>query len=146
MSAEIHGEAGYLLSKVREGEWTVYKTDITSGEVVILAKYVVRDATCTCEGFQHRKDCRHVKMVYGRPKGVDRATARRDVQEIIASWLDRFDRITFDDYVFEDAEEQVVKAVKLKAHGRPILLDGVEHHKITGITRAGTFVEVSIQP
>lgn len=144
MSNEMHAEAGYLVWKVREGEWIVYKMDLSTGEPVIEGRHTVRDGVCDCEGFKHRKDCRHIKLIYEKPTGVDRATARADAAEIINSWQDRFDRMTFDDYVFMDAEETLVKCVKIIAQGRPIEFDGKSFTKITGITRAGTFVEVSI--
>ena len=142
--SEMHAEAGYLTCKVKEGEWTVYKMDLSTGEPVVAGKHTVRDGSCDCEGFKHRKDCRHVKLIYEKPKGVDRATARADAAEIINTWQDRFDRLSFNEYVFMDPEETLVKVVKVNAYGRPIEFEGRKFDKITGITRAGTFVEVSI--
>ncbi len=144
--AELHSEAGYLIREGSAGEWKIYKMDCSDPgpEAVILARYTVKDGKCDCEAGKHGKECRHIKLAYDRPKGVGRAVARADAAEIVSAWGDRFARITFDDYVFEDPDEQVVKCVRLKALGRPIEFDGASFSKITGITRAGTFVEVNI--
>lgn len=141
---ELSGEPGYLTSQIAPNNYKVSKVDPITDPVKVLAQHNVINGLCDCEGFKHRLQCRHVQMIQGRPKPVDRATARADAGELIRSWGDRFDRMVFDDYEFEDAEEQLVKTVKIKAYGAPISFDGVDHFKITGITKAGTFIVVEI--
>lgn len=141
---ELSAEAGYLTSQTGPNQYTVYKVDPTTDPVNVLAKHAVINGVCDCEGFKHRMKCRHVEMIQSRPKPVNRAIARADASEVISSWGDRFERMVFDDYEFTDAEETLVKTVKIKAHGKPIHFDGVDHFRITGITKAGTWVVVDI--
>lgn len=84
-------------------------------------------------------------MVYARPTGVDRATARQAASEVVQGWEHLFNRISFDDYVFADKEESVVSGIRLRAWGRPITLDGVAHNKVSGVHR-GTFIELVVEP
>ena len=144
MKAELHAEAGYLTSQTGENKYRVFKIDPTTESPTILAQHDIANGVCDCAGFKHRSKCRHVDMIQWRPKGIDRIAARSEVTHIINSWADRFDRIVFDEYEFTDADETMVKVVKLKAHGSPISFQGVDHYKITGITKAGVFVVLEI--
>jgi hypothetical protein len=142
---ELSGEPGYLTSQIGPNQYRVFKVDPAVEPVVVLAKHVVQNGVCDCEGFKHRAKCRHVEMVQWKPKGVDRMTARADVTHVVNSWGDRFSRVVFGEYEFSGPDEEVVLAVKLKAYGKPIEFQGVKHYRITGITKAGTFVVMEIE-
>lgn len=142
--AELGVEPGYFFSRSADGTWKVLKVDMSGTEVKVLARHVVRDSICDCPGYQHRRECRHVQMVYARPPGVDRATARQAAAEVVQGWEHLFNRILFEDYVFADKEETVVSGIKLRAWGKPIVLDGVEHTKVTGVHRK-THIELTVE-
>jgi hypothetical protein len=137
-------EPGYVTVKKTESETVVLKLDLSGTEAAVLARHVVRDGQCDCLGFTHRKDCRHVQLVYARPRGVDRQTAREAAAEVIHAWEPWFSRLVFDDYLFADPDEQVVKGVRLRGRGKPVIVEGVEHKRIVGI-HDKTFVELLLE-
>ena len=143
--SELSVEPGYLFSKKSEREWLVLKVDVSTDPVSVVDTHTILDFKCDCEGFKYSKDlsCRHTKMVFFRPTPVTRAAARAAAATVIDEWRDTFESMTFDDYVFTDAEEEWVKEVKLKAKGKPIMVGGVPHTKLTGV-RHHVFFEVNI--
>jgi len=144
MKAAIHAEAGYLTSQTGENDYKVFKMEPGAASPTVLKEYTIKNGICSCPGFKHRARCRHVDMVQWRPGGVDRRLARAAVTDFIASWEGQFDRVVFDEYEFKDEEEMLVKVVKLKAHGKPIHFQGVDHYKIVGITKENVFIVVEI--
>lgn len=139
--ADIH----YFKSQVGPNHWLILKTDVSTHPPTTLARYNVQAGMCECEGFKHRSTCRHLGMIRLRPSGVDRPTARQVASELIASWEGLFQRIVFDDYEFMPENETVVRKVKLKAKGNPVVIDGKEYRTLTSI-RKNVFVELVIEP
>lgn len=138
-------EPAYVISEQGEGSWRVFKVDLST--LTILAEHAVSNGRCDCEGWKHNMKCRHLQMVFGMYPVVTRAQARKAAAEVIEEWQEQFERIVFDDYLFDGPEEEGVRLVKLKANGESIGVEGVDKkpHKRLFAVRKGVFIEVSIQ-
>jgi hypothetical protein len=148
IEVELMVEPGYLFSQVGPNHWKVLKVDPTTTPISILARHEVKQGTCDCEGFKHHLKCRHVAVVQANPPLSNRAHARHAVADILESWQEiaNFSRLVFDEYEFADAEEEQIRSVRITAHGTPIMVDGVQHSRITGVTKSGVHVIVRIVP
>jgi hypothetical protein len=135
-------EPAYIVQEDGDGRWKVYKVDLDT--MSVLAKHVVSGGRCDCEGWKHNMKCRHLQMVFTLYPTTDRKTARKAASEVIRSWEEKFNRILFDDYVFVDAEEEVIRTIHLKAKGEPISLEGKIFKRLFAVRR-GVFIEVSIE-
>lgn len=90
-----------------------------------VAEYIVEDGTCTCPGWFHRQDCKHVQMVYSKQfqggqephgeaevsaseiVGVSLPEARQIVTEILTHFEDDVHRMWKDEYVKNDSGQVV---------------------------------------
>ncbi len=145
MKASTAMEPAYIISQEGEGKWRVFKIDLA--ETSILAEHVVSNGRCDCKGWQHNMKCRHLQMVFNMYPTVTRGEARKAAAEVISSWEDVFERIMFDDYVFDGPEEEGVKLVRLKARGESIGVEGVDkkpHRRIFAV-RKSVFIEVTVE-
>jgi hypothetical protein len=78
---------------------------------------------------------------------VTRGAARKAASEVIQAWEGFFERIVFDDYVFDGPEEEGIRLVKLRARGQSVGVEGVDkkpHRRLLAV-RKGVFVEVKIE-
>jgi hypothetical protein len=139
-------DPGYIVSEIGPNQFKVYKLDFSpspDGYINVEKAYSVIQGVCDCEGFKHRLRCRHVDLIRNRPKTVSRLEARVAAVEIMESWEWRFDRIVFDEFVFEEDSDDI-REVKLKAWGKPIIFDGRNHNKLTGVAKNGAFVILDV--
>lgn len=146
--AELHAVwEGYLLSKIDEAECRVLKVEVREdGSSGIVGRHTVKRGKCDCKGFEHRLDCRHVKLVHHRQDPFDRAKARSvvaDTIEKLETWPE-FDRVVLDGYETDGEDDSRARLAILRAWGRPFEFDGVKHWKILGWTK-GVVIEVRIE-
>jgi hypothetical protein len=136
-------EPGYFIRRVSPDHAVVMKGDFSTEPFSIVAKYNVRNGICECAGFKHRLHCRHVEMLRSKPHGVDRLVARSIAIELIDEWSQAFSSIVFDDYEFLDVDEAIVGTIKLRAAGKPVIIDGAEYRVIRGM-HGGVMVDLRI--
>ena len=145
MKASTAMEPAYVITEEGTGKWRVFKVDLEGMDV--LAEHSVSNGRCDCKGWEHNMKCRHLQMVFNMYPTVTRAQARKAAAEVISMWEGAFERIMFDDYVFDGPEEEGVKLVKLKARGESIGVQGVDKkpHRRLFAVRRGVFIEVTIE-
>lgn len=138
-------EPAYVISEEGTGKWRVFKVDL--GEMSVIAEHVVSNGRCDCEGWKHNMKCRHLQMVFNMYPIVTRGQARKAASEVISMWEDQFERLIFDDYIFDGPEEEGVKLVRLKARGESIGVQGVDKkpHRRLFAVRRGVFIEVTVE-
>lgn len=139
-------EPGYLVEQAGEGDWIIKKIDV-SNPGQSLVEHRVRFGRCDCEGFARSHDlrCRHTDMILTNPAVVDRRLARKAAAEILHLWSGALDGLIFDDYVeagvgegdvfAAPGEGEGIKAVKLRARGRPIVSGGKEFRRVFAVRR-----------
>jgi hypothetical protein len=138
-------EPAYLITEEAPGKWKVFKVDL--GAMTVIKEHEVSNGRCDCEGWKHNAKCRHLQMVFNMLPTVTRAAARKAASEVIEAWQGFFERIIFDDYVFDGPEEEGVRLVKLRARGQSVGVEGVDkkpHRRLLAV-RKGVFVEVKIE-
>lgn len=147
---ELHAVwEGYLLSKEDESTWTVlkFKDDPeNAGVPIVEAKHVVKHGKCDCKGFEHRLDCRHVKMVQHRHEAVDRKTARQAASRLVdrlEEWPE-IDRMVLDGYETDGEDDTRVRRVLIRAWGRPVEVEGVQYRTMLGMMKPNVLIEVRI--
>jgi len=138
-------EPAYVINDEGSGKWRVFKVRLDTMEVE--SEHVVSNGRCDCKGWQHNMKCRHLQMVFNMYPVVDRGTARKAAAEVVESWEGQFERLIFDDYVFDGPEENGVRLVKLKARGESIGIEGVDKkpHRRLFAVRRGVFIEVTVE-
>jgi len=139
-------EPGYLVEKVKDGEWIVRKIDVAD-PTQVLGEHHVRFGKCDCHGFQRSQDltCRHTDMILTNPTVVDRRVARKAAAEVLFMWNDSLDGLMFDEYIEAGVGEgdvfagpgegEGIRAVRLRARGKPIVLRGKEYRRIFTVRR-----------
>ena len=146
---ELHATwDGYLLSKEDEATWTVLKVDLDKpADQVVVARHIVKRGKCDCKGFEHRLDCRHVKMIQHRHEAVDRTAARQAVSRIIdriEQWPE-IDRLVLDGYETDGEDDSRVRRAIIRAWGRPLEVEGTKYWKIIGLMKPNVLIEVRIE-
>ena len=138
---------GYIRKVLPNGGYEVIKLEFRDGgEYEIVTRHQIINGICDCEGFQHRKKCRHVTMCRDRDNAapVSRRMARKAMQAVMNGLQGQFDEIEFAGYDFVDEEEEMVTKVNLVAYGSPYNIDGESWPVISGI-RDGAWVEIEIR-
>lgn len=146
---------GYLMIRDDEFTWTVLKfkdEKRVDGEAVrtaptVEARHVVRRGKCDCKGFEHRLDCRHLKMVQHRHEAVDRKVARQAVWRLIArleTWPE-IDRLVLEGYETDGEDDTLVRRAVVRAFGRGVEIEGTKYWKIFGLVKPNVLVEVRIE-
>ena len=140
---------------MKTGEWVIRKIDVAN-PTRVLGEHRVQFGKCDCQGFQRSHDltCRHTDMVLTNPTVVDRRTARRAAAEVIFGWGGSLDGLMFDEYIeagtgegdvfAAPGEGEGIKAVRLRARSKPIVLGGKEYKRIFTVRRRmQVIVEIS---
>ena len=141
---------GYLLSKEGENIWTVlkFKDDPDyAGVPIVEARHVVKHGKCDCKGFEHRLDCRHVKMIQHRHESVDRTAARQAVSRLIArleTWPE-IDRLVLEGYETDGEDDARVRRAIIRAWGSPVVVEGVSYRTMLGLMKPNVLIEVRIE-
>lgn len=142
----IKPEPGYIVEKVKDGEWIIRKIDV-SDPARSLGEHRVVFGRCDCQGFSRSQDlrCRHTDMVLTNPTVVDRKTARKAAAEILFVWDGAFDGLIFNEYIEAGAGEgdafaapgegEGIKAVRLRARGKPLVMGGKEYRRVFCVRR-----------
>lgn len=137
---------GYLLTSAGEEAWDVLKVEFgEGGEVRVAARHAVRRGRCDCEGFTHRLDCRHVKMVQSRFPPADRRTAREAAVRFIGRVEQDFRRISIDSYELVDGDESKVARVIVRAVGQALEVEGKKYTRLVGMMKPEVLVELRIE-
>lgn len=141
---------GYLLSKEDDATWTVlkFKDDPEApGTPIVETKHIVKRGKCDCKGFEHRLDCRHVKMIQHRHEAVDRTAARQAVSRLIArleEWPE-IDRLVLEGYETDGEDDARVRRAIIRAWGEAVEVEGVKYWKILGLMKPNVLIEVRIE-
>ena len=104
-----------------EGEWEIIKFGKSEeGVLVEEFRYQVKHGVCNCEGFEFRRDCKHLQMA--NEKIETRPVNLTEARKIMKVLVDQLSGREFD-YVRPDPEEPYVqedggKVVELKVEAR----------------------------
>lgn len=137
---------GYLITPTGEEAWDVLKVEFgEGGDLRVSARHAVHRGKCDCEGFTHRLDCRHVKMIQHRFPPSDRRAARVAAARFIAHIEEDFRRVSIDGYEFVDGDENRVARVIVRAVGSALEVEGKTYTRLVGMMKPEVLVELRIE-
>ena len=114
-------ERRYLITEQDDDAYQLVSVVVQGGIEIKRATYTIKDGTCTCPGFTHRKHCKHVTMIAKlEDSDVITVAHARDVFGTLSSHFADF--VTPGSFVLDelvkDGDGAVLK-IKISAHLTP---------------------------